>query len=349
MPLVAGFDSSPSVGGKWPLGIMEVSMMDFEQRIATLRAEFTAYQQRFGECRADWSQIEGEPKEWRVLGYAQRIDIEGDIQSREEVTILCWKAGSLLAEMRGDSIGDPVVYWLCELPDDTTECAENFTKDGKFVNLSWRGSKFRLAEKSELRLHQLEAELPTLLAAGDVGPTAQNAIDQHARTELVDGTNKQKVEWKQKAVDGAVQRKIDEHHEAFAAARRGEPGGLKTIKKIFRRNTLARAIDPDRPPNTQLSKSAPWLAIAEEFNLPHGKRQPAGRKIGHDIAVEQQSKANGDTTAAEVDLRDLNRAIEDCPRVSSKEKQAIMDNLATGEQTPEQAAAMLELLKESVS
>ena len=65
---------------------------------------------------------------------------------------------------------------------------------------------------------------------------------------------------------------IGKHAEAITAARSKRRGAVEAVIKLFRRNPLGDRLGVKEGSRGLISKCPAWLKLAEEFGLPHGKK-----------------------------------------------------------------------------
>jgi hypothetical protein len=117
------------------------------------------------------------------------------------------------------------------------------------------------------------------------------------------GESVPKRSWTQKDLDAEIWKykanRASPYNEMRDAIKVGKRGAMKAAREIFGRNAIARALGVKA--KAMVSKSPAWSDIAEGLRLDR-KPNLAKRKkrIGLDIALEEQSDAAGDTTIGKV-------------------------------------------------
>jgi hypothetical protein len=131
--------------------------------------------------------------------------------------------------------------------------------------------------------------------------------------------------------------------------------------KMFGRNVIAKNLGVKSA--KMVSRSAPWIAIAEALGLERrsGKAGPVKpAKVGHDIAIEQASLAASDTdenaaadaavlrAEREETLRRIRQLAESNLPKAKKSAKALYDEYQAGEKTDDQVRQTIDTLQSPV-
>jgi hypothetical protein len=154
--------------------------------------------------------------------------------------------------------------------------------------------------------------------------------------------------WTQDDLDAAIREykaaRASIYRSLAEEVQKGRLGAIRTARQLFGRNAIARALRVRA--RAMVTKSAAWQEIARELRLLEWKRsKKLGMRIGVSIADEQRAEQYGNATEENVLTNEaIRRAKEELP---SKEAQEIIDKLAIGEFTAEQANEIIDLCTES--
>ena len=126
---------------------------------------------------------------------------------------------------------------------------------------------------------------------------------------------------------------------------------MAEARELFGRNALAKRLGVKAA--KMVSKSAPWLSLAEELGLPHGKRVAAATrptKIAMTVAEEVAGDDAGDTTAADVERREtwgmIKKAIANATGTDRKAPETLADEFERGHRNDNEARQVLALYAE---
>lgn len=182
-------------------------------------------------------------------------------------------------------------------------------------------------------------------------------LEAPAATDKAKAKAADKRSWLQPELDVAIEAEINRYSEAIASARKHSKGACQALRKVLGRNALANRLGVKAP--KMVGNSPVWQQLADEF----GMRRKIGKaavsrpvKIGLAVAEEAAAKAAGDTTAADVELREtvalLDDAITNVHNPNKKQegeiRQAltnIKDRLVRGEIDDDEARELIELYK----
>jgi hypothetical protein len=156
--------------------------------------------------------------------------------------------------------------------------------------------------------------------------------------------------WTQSDLDDAIRKYKAERASIYAdlveGVRKKRPGAIKSARKVFGRNAIARALGVKA--RAMVTYSEEWQSIAHELRLAPAKanRKPptASDRIGLDIAVEQQAEAEGDQTSLEVIHKETIRLARQW--LPEEAANSLVDSLERGEITDDQARETIELYSE---
>jgi hypothetical protein len=150
--------------------------------------------------------------------------------------------------------------------------------------------------------------------------------------------------WTQTDLDAAIRNYKSQRSSTYGdlvdAIKRDKPGAQKSAQRVYGRNVLARELGVKS--RAMITKSPEWQAIADELRLPRGKRKArpkVGKKIGHDIAVEQQAVDVGVPIVDQVVRNETIRLIR--KSMSNTEAEATVEKLVRGDMTDEQARELI--------
>jgi len=199
-------------------------------------------------------------------------------------------------------------------------------------------SDLRLLEENEFIDRQTKACEVLANLLDNESETKSSNVDQSAGDS--------KTSWRQTEVNAAVQRYIDRHADVLAAARERCPDAIEAAKTIFGRNLITRELGIKS--EAMVGKCPVWRAIADELGITR-KRSSRKNKIGLGIALEQQAEDAGDTTANNVEKRDIINAIRtaklasDAPEHEQKKARLEMVNeIEAGRMSLDRANEILE-------
>jgi hypothetical protein len=155
--------------------------------------------------------------------------------------------------------------------------------------------------------------------------------------------------WTQGELDKAIQeykaRRASTYPDLAEGVKQGKQGAIKSARRLFGRNAIARALGVKAP--AMITKSSVWREIASELGLSRevkGRRPGKAKRVGEEIAQEEKAEAAGDTTEAEVLRNETIRLAEkSLPR---KEADAIIERLVGGQIDDDQAREMINLAVE---
>jgi hypothetical protein len=158
--------------------------------------------------------------------------------------------------------------------------------------------------------------------------------------------------WTQTDLDAAIHKykaeRAGSYRELVNGVQAGKPGAIKAAQKLFGRNALARALGVKAP--AMISKSEAWREIAAELGLNRKAeshpRQGRARRMGTDIAFEEEAEKAGDTVAQQVDQNETIRlARQKLPKRLAEE---IINRLIDGVITDDQARQQIDLTLEQI-
>jgi hypothetical protein len=134
------------------------------------------------------------------------------------------------------------------------------------------------------------------------------------------------------------------YRDMAEGVKRGKPGALKSARKIFGRNAIARALGVKAPAMVSLSK--PWVEIAQELSLRRRGRIGLARnkRLGLEIALEQKCEKCGDTTQDTVIQREVVTLARQ--RLPMAQADALIEKLEKGVITTDKAHQIIELYQD---
>lgn len=154
--------------------------------------------------------------------------------------------------------------------------------------------------------------------------------------------------WTQPELDAAICTEIRNYNTMIAAAKRGNAGAKKEVRKIFGRNHLATHLKMKPGSRGMVTKSNPWLELAKDVGL--RRKSLRGAKMGLKIAMEKKADADDSTVADEVIRNEtvtiLKSAIQSTN--GSEQKQGLTDLLekyTLGDVTDNQARTIVATLQ----
>lgn len=178
------------------------------------------------------------------------------------------------------------------------------------------------------------------------GAGAGGAADQAGAGHPKGAAKKQLKSWIQPELDEAIReykaRRASTYHDLVEGVKQGKPGAVKSARKMFGRNAIARELAVKA--RAMVTNSPEWQGIARDLKLSSkftGQQRRKGRRIGNDIAHEQKAESLGDTTQTEAIRNEtINLARKNLP---SKEAEGLIDGLATGQIDDDQARKIIKL------
>jgi hypothetical protein len=164
------------------------------------------------------------------------------------------------------------------------------------------------------------------------------------------GREQQGRSWTQSDLDQAIwqykAQRADSYKTLVEGVKEGRPGARKDAQKTYGRNAIARALGVKA--QAMVSKSPAWQEIAAELQLsrkgPRQRRLDPGKRIGGEIAEEQEAENRGDATFDAVTRNETLRLIK--KHMPPDIAEATLHKLEIGEMTDEQAQELVNYYSE---
>jgi hypothetical protein len=320
--------------------------MDVVKELAELKAVFSSLQADGVHCEAIGYYLDGVPTTWVTQHFATP-------DQRELIREYCRRAGALVCAIHGHESSDLVGRWCDEL-EYTPLGPSNNIEDDKVVGHTWYHKIERLVDASAKRLADLLVEYRAKSAGERASQAADISLSQAATAPakpVHDSVEFPAVSWTQGDVNAAIAIDIQKNGDAIQAARAGAKGAKKSLRKMYTKAATAERIATDRRtsivPHTQVLKCDAWNSLRNDLGLGRSKLA-ARKKVGMEIALEEECESTGDTTANEIAVNDAIDAVRRSGELDSDAKQAMIASLRDGTFTADKAFAYLEMAQNAV-
>jgi hypothetical protein len=201
---------------------------------------------------------------------------------------------------------------------------------------------------------EVSARRELQLAASALNRSATGAVgDEHRGPKggTYSQDNSKYRSWTQTELDKAIQdykaRRAPSYDDLLEGVRKKRKGAKKAAEKMFGRNAIARELGVKPGSRGMISKSPVWQQMADDFGFDRRSKGSRGKKIGLDIALEQQAAAEPDMVAEEVARRETLRTIDKAIRSATTKEadglRAIREKYEAGEMTADQACAAVKI------